>query len=60
VHHHVVPVKERLIILALRLYHMLLLLVDVLIVILKVGLCEGVLVAGSKGLVGRLDGPHVT
>jgi hypothetical protein len=43
VHHHVVPVKERLIILALRLYHMLLL-VDVVIVILKVGLGEGVLV----------------
>jgi hypothetical protein len=59
VHHHVVPVKERLIILALRLYHMLLL-VDVLIVILKIGLGEGVLVARSKGLVGRLDGPHVT
>jgi hypothetical protein len=43
VHHHVVPVKERLIILSLRLDHMLLL-VDVLIVILKVGLGEGVLV----------------
>jgi hypothetical protein len=69
-HQHVVPVKERMLliilpsILSLRLNKMLrnrVVASTVDIVILKVGFCEGVLVvvARSQGLVGGLDGTHV-